>query len=226
MAGRILVWDIPTRVFHWLLVACFVAAWLSAESERLRDIHVLSSYLLLALIGFRLVWGLMGSRYARFSEFVRGPSVVLAYLRGLMQGHPPEYTGHNPAGALAIVALLGLGVVSGVTGYLAFNEMGGEAVAELHEAVANAMLALVFLHILAVVISSLLHGENLVKAMLTGYKSGTAEASIRRAHGVVALILVAGLAVFGWALIQGKLPVLWDPLSAPVAGKAHEHERD
>jgi len=143
-----------------------------------------------------------------------------------MQGHPPEYTGHNPAGALAIVALLGLGVVSGVTGYLAFNEMGGEAVAELHEAVANAMLALVFLHILAVVISSLLHGENLVKAMLTGYKSGTAEASIRRAHGVVALILVAGLAVFGWALIQGKLPVLWEPLSAPVAGKAHEHERD
>lgn len=222
LAGRILVWDIPTRVFHWLLVACFVAAWLSAESERLRDIHVLSSYVLLALIGFRLVWGLVGSRYARFSEFVRGPSAVLAYLRGLMQGHPPAFTGHNPAGALAIVALLGLGVASGVTGWLAFNEIGGEAVAESHETVANAMLALVFLHILAVVISSLLHGENLVKAMLTGYKSGTSGTGIRHAHGVVALLLVVGLAAFGWALVQGKLPALWDPISAPVAGNAYE----
>lgn len=222
MASRILVWDIPTRVFHWSLVACFAVAWLSAESERLRDIHVLSSYLLLALIGFRLVWGLVGSRYARFAEFVRGPSAALAYLRGLMQGHPPAYTGHNPAGALAIVALLGLGVASGITGWLAFNEIGGEAVAELHETVANAMLALVFLHVLAVVISSRLHGENLVKAMLTGYKSGPVGAGIRRAHGMAALVLVVGLAVFGWSLIQGKLPALWDPFSAPVAGMVHE----
>ena len=224
MVGRILVWDIPTRVFHWALVACFGVAWLSAESERLRDIHVLSSYGLLALIGFRLVWGLVGSRYARFAEFVRGPSAVRAYLRGLMQGHPPAYTGHNPAGALAIVALLGLGVASGITGWLAFNEMGGEAVAEFHDMVANAMLALVFLHILAVVISSLLHGENLIKAMLTGYKSGPVGAGIRRAHGMAALILVAGLVVFGWALIEGKLPALWDPLSAPVAGMVHEED--
>jgi cytochrome b len=222
MVGCVLVWDIPTRVFHGLLVACFGLAWLSAESERLRDIHVLSSYLLLALIGFRLVWGLIGSRYARFAEFVRGPSAVSAYLRGLMQGHPPTYTGHNPAGALAIVALLGLGVASGITGWLAFNEMGGEVVAELHETVANAMLALVFLHILAVVISSRLHGENLVKAMLTGYKSGASGMGIRRAHGGVALVLVTGLAAFGWALIQGKLPALWDPLSASVVGKSHE----
>lgn len=224
MAGRILVWDIPTRVFHWLLVACFGVAWLSAESERLRDIHVLSSYGLLALIAFRLVWGFVGSRYARFAEFVRGPRAVLSYLRALMQGHPPAFTGHNPAGAVAIVALLGLGVASGVTGWLAFNEIGGEVVAELHETVANAMLVLVFLHILAVVISSRLHGENLIKAMLTGYKSGPDGAGIRRANGMVAVILVIGLAVFGWALIQGKFPALWESLPVPISGMVHEED--
>ncbi len=147
MATRILVWDIPTRLFHWLLAASFAGAFLTAESERYRDVHVALGYLLLALIGFRVVWGLVGTRYARFRSFAFRPSQVLSYLRSLLRCSPQHYVGHNPAGSWVIYGLLLLGVLSGVTGYATYNELGGEAFEELHEAFASAMLALVTLHV-------------------------------------------------------------------------------
>src|SRR5512139_2829983 len=110
-AKGILVWDLPTRVFHWLLALSFAGAYVTAESERWRLVHVTLGYTLGGLLVFRLLWGLMGTRHARFASFVRGPAAVLRYLRSLVSGHPEYYTGHNPAGALAIVALLVLGAV-------------------------------------------------------------------------------------------------------------------
>lgn len=211
MRARILVWDWPTRIFHWSLVLCFALAWLTSESERLQQIHVLTGYLFMALIGFRLLWGVIGSKYARFVQFVRGPAVVLAYVRGLLSRSPVSGVGHNPAGALAIIALLGLGLGVGVSGWMALNEWGGEVFEELHEGLANGMLALVVIHIVAVLISGWLHGESLVKPMFSGYATGPVDAGIKRAHGMVAIALLAGLAVLGWAIIQGKLPVLWEP---------------
>ena len=94
-----LVWDLPVRLFHWLLVLCFAGAWLTAESEHWRLVHVTLGYTMAALVAFRIVWGLLGTRYARFSSFVRGPSAVLAYLRSLSGPKPEHHTGHNPAGA-------------------------------------------------------------------------------------------------------------------------------
>src|SRR5512135_2268924 len=116
MNQRILVWDIPTRVFHWLLVVSFAGAFLTAESERYRDIHVLSGYTLLGLIAFRLLWGFIGSRYAQFRSFLFTPREVAVYLRSLLKAAPAHYVGHNPAGSVAVFALLALGIVSAFSG--------------------------------------------------------------------------------------------------------------
>ncbi|MDH4192513.1 MAG: cytochrome b/b6 domain-containing protein [Betaproteobacteria bacterium] len=227
MIRSILVWDLPTRVFHWSLAASFAVALITAESERFRDVHVVSGYLLLALIGFRLFWGLVGSRYARFASFVRGPVAAARYLCSLLTRHPDHHLGHNPAAAVAIVLLLLLGALTGLTGWMSFDDLGGEAVKELHEGLANAMLALVAIHVLGVIVSSWRHRENLARAMITGYKNGPAPEAIPRAHGIIAVLLVAALAIFGWNLMRGKLPSLLDPIAA-TAEKTHakHHEDD
>jgi cytochrome b len=192
MTTRILVWDIPTRIFHWLLAGSFAGAFLTADSEMYRDVHVALGYLMLALIGFRLIWGLAGTRYARFRSFAFGPSRVLAYLKSLLRGSPQHYVGHNPAGSLVIYGLLLLGVLSGITGYAAYSDIGGDLTAELHETLANAMLVLVAVHVAGVVASSLLHRENLVRSMINGYKSGAAQQGIRRAHWLMGMLLLVG----------------------------------
>ncbi len=177
---RILVWDLPTRLFHWLLAATFAGAWLTADSERWIDVHTTLGYTFAGLIAFRLLWGVIGSRYARFSSFVTGPGPVLKYLGSILKAKPEHHVGHNPAGGWAVLALLGLGAVAALSGFLTYNDYGGHWLEELHEGAASAMLALVFIHIGAVVFSSLIHRENLVKAMVTGLKRGIPAEAIRR----------------------------------------------
>ena len=169
---KIRVWDLPTRLFHWLLAASFAGAFLTAESERLRDAHVILGYTMLGLVAFRLVWGILGPRYARFSSFAFGPRAVLGYLKSLLTRSPQHYLGHNPAGSWAIYALLALAALAGATGYATYNDIGGHAMEEVHEAIANGLLGAVIVHIAGVLASSLLHGENLVRSMITGYKAG------------------------------------------------------
>ena len=167
---RILVWDLPTRLFHWLLASTFAGAWLTADSERWIDVHVALGYIFAGLIAFRVLWGFIGTRYARFSSFVAGPQAVKRYLWSIIALRPDRHVGHNPAGGWAVLALLGLGAITALTGYLNFNDYGGHWLEELHEGAASAMLALVFVHIGAVIVSSLIHRENLVRAMLSGLK--------------------------------------------------------
>ena len=167
---RILVWDLPVRAFHWLLAITFAGAFLTAESERYRDVHVALGYTMLGLLAFRLIWALVGSRYARLSSFAFGPRAVLAYLRSLLTLRPLHYIGHNPAGSWVIYLLVVLGLLTGVAGYATYNDVGGEWLEELHEGTANAMLTLVVVHVAGVVVSSFLHRENLVGSMVTGYK--------------------------------------------------------
>lgn len=198
---RIRVWDLPTRLFHWSLAASFAGAWLTSESERWRDVHVLLGYALLALVAFRIVWGLVGPRYARFSQFVRGPGAVTRYLRSLVTGRPEHHTGHNPAGALAVLVLLALGAATALTGWATYQDIGGEWFEELHEGLATAMLVVVGVHIAAVVLSSLLHKENLVRAMITGFKRGRPDEGLRGqrlAAGLLVAVLVVGVAAWGW----------------------------
>lgn len=196
MTERILVWDIPIRVFHWLLVASFAGAFLTAESERWRDVHAMLGYTFAGLIAFRLVWGLIGTRYARFRSFLFRPAELFEYLRSLLRRSPRHYLGHNPAGSLVILLLLGMGIITAASGWATYNDVGGEWLEELHEGAANAMLALVFVHIAGAMVSSLLHRENLVAAMVTGRKRGEPSQGIRRGHAWLALVLLVTVATF------------------------------
>ncbi|MEI6660565.1 MAG: cytochrome b/b6 domain-containing protein [Comamonadaceae bacterium] len=197
---KIRVWDAPTRVFHWLLVFSFAGAYLTSESERWSLVHITLGYTLGGLIAFRLIWGFVGTRYARFTSFVKGPSEVLQYAKSMATLKPKHFVGHNPLGAAAIVLLLVSGIAIVVTGYAAFNEIGGEWVAGLHEVSANAMLVLVGIHIAGVVAASWLHKENLARAMVNGFKQGKAVDGISRLWVSVAVLLVA--AVLGFWYLQ------------------------
>lgn len=197
-AAKPLIWDLPIRVFHWLMVLSFAGAYLTAESERWRLVHVSLGYTLAGLLVFRLVWGLVGSRHARFSSFVRGPGAVLRYLRSLTSAQPEHHAGHNPAGALAMLALLGLGALLTASGWANYNELGGEWLEEAHEVIANTMLALVGLHVAAVIVSSRLHRENLVLAMFTGHKQAAPQDATRSPWRSVAALLLAAVLGFWW----------------------------
>ena len=197
---KILVWDAPVRVFHWLLVLSFVGAYLTADIERWRLAHVSLGYTLGGLVAFRLLWELMGTRHVRFRSFVRGPSAVTRYLRAMLRGQPEHHVGHNPAGAVAIMLLLLLGIASVVSGWAIYNELGVNLWVQLHDIASNVLLAVVGLHVAGVLVTSTLHGENLVRSMVTGNKDGVPHEGIRRAWRGLALVIL--LAVLGYWWLQ------------------------
>ena len=180
------VWDLPTRVFHWSLVASFATAFLTSESEKLRDIHVIAGYTLAGLMVFRLLWGFIGGGYSRFAEFLPTPRKLIDYLKSLIDGKPQHYVGHNPAGAVAIFLLLGFGMVAAASGWAVYEDVGGHFMEELHEGAANGMMAIVGIHIAGVIVGSWLHHENLVIAMITGWKkAGHDQASAQANVGII-----------------------------------------
>ena len=168
------VWDPLVRLFHWSLVASFAVAWISADEWD--DLHNWAGYAAAALIAFRLLWGLIGPRYARFSQFVRSPGAVAAYLRDLLAGREARHLGHNPAGGVMILLLIaGLAALC-LTGWMQTVDAfwGEDWVEEVHEVLANLLLVLVGLHVAGVALASLKHRENLVRAMVTGRKRAPA----------------------------------------------------
>jgi cytochrome b len=211
------------RVFHWLMVLSFAGAYLTAESEHWRLVHVTLGYTMAGLVAFRIVWGMVGTRPARFSSFVRGPKAVVAYLRSMVQRQPVHQAGHNPAGAWAIIALLTLAAAVTVSGWAGFNDFGGEWFEELHEGAANLMLGLVGLHIVAVLLSSWLHSDNLVSAMLTGRKAGRPEDGAQNPRRGVAVLMLAAVLGF-WALQWQSAPA--SGLAAGEASSSQPKDRD
>lgn len=170
MTERVSVWDPLVRLFHWGLVLSFAIAWLSAD--HLKAVHELAGYVAGGLVAFRLVWGVLGTRYARFLQFLRSPWAVLGYLGDIAQGRERRYLGHNPAGGAMIAALIIAMAALATTGWMQTTDQffGVEWVEEVHEALANVLLLLVGLHILGVLVASYRHRENLPLAMLTGRK--------------------------------------------------------
>ncbi len=178
------VWDPLVRMFHWSLVAAFIVAYVTEDD--MTTLHVYAGYLIAGLLVFRVIWGFIGPRHARFSDFVYTPAEVLGYLKDMASGHPARYLGHNPAGGVMIVLLLVSLVVTVITGLLVLggeagtgvlastlavsNGEGGEAWEEVHEFFSNFTLFLAALHVAGVILGSRLHGENLVRAMVTGKK--------------------------------------------------------
>lgn len=222
----VLVWDAPVRVFHWLMALSFAGAYITAESERWRLVHVTLGYTVAGLVVFRLLWGLVGTRHARFASFVRGPKAALRYLGALLRGRPEHHAGHNPAGALAIVALLLLAGAVTATGWAHYSQLGGDWLEELHEGVANAMLALVGIHIVAVVVSGWLHRENLVGAMLTGRRRVSPQEGIRSAWRAVAGLLLVAVLGFWWMQWQDAPTGAMASEQAAPTTKHHARGRD
>lgn len=178
------VWDPLVRVFHWALVAGFTVAYLSGEE--LLTLHTWAGYTILSLLLIRIVWGLIGSKHARFSNFVYHPRVVKGFLRDLLRLRTRRYLGHNPAGGAMVIVLIISLLLTGFTGLLVYGAeehagplaswfglgsgLWGEISEEAHEFFANFTLLLVFFHVIGVLFESLLHKENLVSAMITGLK--------------------------------------------------------
>ena len=220
------VWDVPTRVFHALLIACFAGAWITGDSERWRVLHVTLGLTMAGLVAWRVIWGLVGTRHARFADFVRGPGKVVAYLKSLPTRRPEHHVGHNPAGGWAVLALLGLTAVTTGLGWAAYSEWGGEWLGELHEGAATAMLVVVGVHVAGVLFSSRLHRENLVGAMITGRKKvDTGEPDVKPWRTVAVLMLVA--VVGFWAVQWQQAPVGGAVASARDGhGGHHDHDDD
>ncbi len=175
------VWDPLVRVFHWTLVLSFAVAWVSADE--FDTLHFWAGYTIAALVAFRVVWGVIGTRHARFTDFIYRFSTIKSYLIDLAALRPKHYVGHNPAGGLMVVILLlslalltftgmasvaidGIGPLAGTW----VESISGHWMEDIHEAVANLVLAFVLFHIAGVLVSSLVHGENLVRAMINGKK--------------------------------------------------------
>lgn len=215
----ILVWDIPTRLFHWLLAGSFAVGWLSAESDEWLSVHTFSGYLMLGLIVFRLLWGFAGGHYARFASFKFAPLAGWIYTREVLTGRAKRHVGHNPAGSQAIFLLLALGVAVGLTGIFT---MGGEeqqgAVAgltsiavgrmfkEAHEITATLMLLIVIAHLAGVAVESWLHKENLPRAMVTGYKDAPPATPASRPYTFVGVALLLAVGTFGGWWFAYTLP--------------------
>lgn len=217
-SATIRVWDLPVRLFHWLLVATILVAFLSSEEDSaLAPWHVPAGWVAAVLIAFRLVWGLMGGEHARFANFLK-PGQIAHHLRGLFAGKPERSIGHNALGGLAIVALLG--TVGGIvyTGATMQGE-GGEG---LHEALANILLGLVALHVVAVVAMSLITRDNLIRAFITGRKRAALHPGVPDARPPATLAVPLAVVAIG-ASTYGALTL--DPLAFTPGAHAEAGER-
>ncbi len=222
---RVRVWDFPTRLFHWALVALVLVSWFTGEEESGAALHRYSGEALAGLIVFRAVWGVIGGEHARFANFVRGPAAIAAHVADMSAPSPKRWLGHNPLGGLAVIVMLAL--VAGIVVTGLFNDGEHNAgpfagaigdVGEIHELLFRILQAVVVVHLAGVAFETLKTKDALVPAMITGMKARRADeaASDARRAGPVALVA---------AVTLGAATAVW-LASLPVPEPAGEEERD
>ena len=164
------VWDIITRVFHWVLVLAYCTAQLTAEEWDAA--HEYTGYLILGLIVFRVVWGFSGPRHARFADFVKSPSTIRAHFTNILNGQHVAEAGHNPAGGVMVLVLLVWLALTGMTGWLSVALSGNvaELLEKAHEFLGEYSLFLIALHVAGVIVMSFLERQDLAKSMIDGKK--------------------------------------------------------
>lgn len=164
------VWDPLVRAFHWSLVTSFAIAWFTPGFSG--NIHQWAGYAAASLVLMRLLWGVVGTPYARFSQFVRPPRAVLSYLRAILRGDEARHIGHNPAGGAMVLVLMAAMIATAGSGWMMTTDtyFGVDWVENLHSLFAHGLLALVLLHVGGVILASFRHRENLVAAMVSGQK--------------------------------------------------------
>ncbi len=229
-AGVIRVWNLPLRIFHWILVACYVTAW-STRDSRYLDIHIFAGYMMIGMILFRVFWGMAGGPYARFQDFSFSWRQVVDYLRGILKCDPERFVGHNPAGSWVIYLLLGMSGALAVTGLLTFGgeeQHGplagimtfaqGDRAHQLHELLAWTTLAIIGIHLCGVLVESLMQRENLVKSMISGFKPATADAVSVGSRRKTAVVMLLAISLFGGYWFQGYLTATPDNPYRPFIG--------
>ncbi len=221
------VWDLPTRIFHWSLLALLLVSWFSGGEDDTAFTHRTSGMLLVGLIIFRIVWGFVGGEHARFGSFFPSPSKVIEHLKRVAAGNPERHLGHNPVGGVAVFLLLGAVSACILTGLFSNGEglagpfagSFGLNLSEIHELAFRALQALVVLHLLGVAVESWLAPDALLPAMITGRK--TRNDSEPGEHAAR-----AGLPALGAALAAGAVAtgILWT-LPAPAAFDDQRRDR-
>jgi cytochrome b len=220
------VWDLPTRLFHWSLVVLVVAAFVTAKVGGNAMVwHGRIGLAIIGLLVFRIVWGFVGSTYARFLQFVRGPGAIRAYLRGEW-----NELGHNPLGALSVLALLGILTIQATTGLFSNDDIAFEgylvpligteassSITGIHHLLEKILMALVALHIGSIVFYARVKKHNLVKPMLTGWADGSPEQSARGGSTITVIVAALVAAAVVWAASGALLP---EPPPAPPTSAA------
>ena len=219
--NRTLVWDIPTRLFHWLLAGSFLGAFAIAhlvdDHSSAFAIHMLLGGAIAFMVLLRIVWGLVGSRHARFRDFALSPRELLGYVKGQLTGGAGRYAGHNSGSSYAAVVMFALLLGLGLTG--AFMGSGGEVVEEVHEVLAWAMIVVVGAHVAGIVVHSVRHKEFIARSMIDGKKQAEPSQAIRSAHPVVGVVFLALTGLWSWGLVSNYDPAS-STLRVPLTGHA------
>jgi cytochrome b len=202
---RVLVWDLPTRLLHWLLAASFLGAFAVAVLFEHRNpafaVHMLLGAIAALVVLLRIAWGFVGSRYARFRSFAFGPRAVVAYVRDAFAGRGEPHVGHNPANGWAAYAMLVATLGVAVTGALIAR--GGHAVKEIHELFAYAMVGLAAVHVAGVALHVIRRRDNIALGMIDGRRPAAPAQAIETAHPLVALVMVGLVGAWAGSLVHG-----------------------
>ena len=213
---RVTVWDLPTRLFHWLLVAFVGTSFVTAEiGGNAMQIHEWSGFVILSLLLFRVGWGFFGSKPSRFSDFVCGPKAVLRYARGLLRKDSPLHFGHNPLGGWSILAMLLALFVQAGTGLFANDDILTEGplynwvskatsdfITDIHQWNQGVVVALVAIHLLAILFYFFVKRENLVGPMITGVRSWVGSVEEPTGHNWAAAVIAGIAAVAVYLLVR------------------------
>ncbi len=232
--NKVLIWDIPTRIFHWLLVCGFAVAALAAfvfdEHSPLFPYHALVGLVLGGMVVLRVVWGLVGTKYARFTSFLFSPGAVLKYITAVLQGNVTPHVGHNPGSAYAIFIMLA--TIGGLSISGIMMGRGGEVFEEVHEFFAYAMIAVVLVHILGVALHTIRHNENITASMIHGQKEADAADAISSSRPAIAILFVLVVSIWAWGLVSHydtqrqttRLPVFGTLVKLGESEEKEEHK--
>ena len=205
LSKRMMSWDAVVMVSHWLLAICFVGAVITQDSEKYRLLHVTMGYTMFGLVAFRLVWGFIGGKYARFNSIYPRIKKVIEYLKSLFTAEPQAFIGFHAIGFLAAYLLLAVILMVTISGYIVYEELGPDLFEDLHEILGNLLIAIVVIHIGGVVINAVIQK---VKLVMSTEQTGAAKrvaASIERSRPYKWMAALIILAVTYLWVIQIKL---------------------
>ncbi len=217
--NRVLIWDLPTRLFHWLLSGGFLAAaaisLLLGEHSSLFPNHAIIGLTIALMVCLRIVWGVVGTRYARLGTFIFGPVAVIEYMKSTITGGGKRYIGHNPGSAVAIFALLALVLAMAVTGIL--MGQGNQSVKELHEVLSYVTVGVVIVHILGVGLHMIRHRENIIASMIHGKKHAEPSDAIASPAPIIAVVFLIVVGAWAVGLVRNFNPVT-QTTTIPIIG--------